>query len=257
MTIDIAKIIEAAEAGGEVLRKYFGQNLAIEEKSMPSDFRTIADTESEKAILNILQPAFPQAAIFSEEIGAIEGSSDYRFIIDPLDGTNNFVIGVPNFSVSIGLVKGEEIQAAVIHHAVTKNTYHAKRGGGTYLGKSKLQVNSQDELTKSTVAHTLSYQTYHDRTTVVHQALYGNRLKRLLENWAPTLEYCMVASGRMEAILNEDNEIYDFVAGKLIMREAGAKITRLDGSPDDDMNSTFLATNGTKLHEEILKILAS
>ena len=96
-------IIKAAVAGGKITKKYFGKVLELEGKTRPSDFRTKADLESEKAIIKILEKSFPTYNIISEEAGEINKNSEYTFEIDPLDGTNNFVLGIPYFSIGIGL----------------------------------------------------------------------------------------------------------------------------------------------------------
>ena len=92
-------LIEAAHAGGEILKKYFGQTLNLIEKSTASDFKTEADIGSERAILTILRNKFPKYNIHSEEEGKFDNGSEYTIIVDPLDGTNNFVLGIPNFSL--------------------------------------------------------------------------------------------------------------------------------------------------------------
>src|SRR5687768_13571695 len=126
----IADIIKAAEAAGEVIAGYFGEVLEIEEKTTVADIRTKADTEAEAIVLHILKQSFPDAGIYSEEMGEIENDSPYRFVIDPLDGSHNFNLGIPNFTVSIALTRKRETIAAVVHHPILKKTYHAEKGKG-------------------------------------------------------------------------------------------------------------------------------
>ena len=133
MTIDIYKIIIAAESGGEVIKKYFGRVLELEQKSIAGDVRTRADTEAEEIILSTLQKDFPTFNIYSEEAGNIDKKSEYTFVLDPLDGSNNFVLGIPVFCVSIGLLKGKEIIAGVIYHPILKDIYFAEKGEGAYF----------------------------------------------------------------------------------------------------------------------------
>lgn len=125
--MDINSVILAAQSGGKIIRKYFGKALDIEVKTTGSDFRTKADTDSERAIIKIITDTFPTFNILSEESGLIDKKSEYTFIIDPLDGSNNFVVGIPNFSVSIGLVWGDTIILGVIHHPILNHTYHAQK----------------------------------------------------------------------------------------------------------------------------------
>ena len=155
--INLTSIITAAQAAGKVIRGYFGQTLEIEEKSTLSDFRTKADTESERAILQILTKEYPSFNIFSEEAGLIDKKSEHTFIIDPLDGSNNFVLGIPNFSVSIGLLKGERAVAGVIHIPTLNHTYYAQEGQGSFMGEIPLHVNDEPNIKKATVSYTAGY----------------------------------------------------------------------------------------------------
>src|SRR3989338_4878503 len=107
-------IIAAAKAGGKIVKKYFGKIQSVEEKSCAWDFRTEADVKSEEVIIKILTSEFPTYNILSEECGLIDNESEYTFYIDPLDGTNNFFIGIPNFSVLIALAKGRETLFGVV-----------------------------------------------------------------------------------------------------------------------------------------------
>src|SRR3989338_55849 len=148
---DQKEIIRAAKAGGEVVRKYFGTVLTIVEKSKASDVRTEADVESEAAIISILKKAFPAYNIFSEECGLIDKKSEYTFYIDPLDGTNNFTIGVPNFSVSIALVRGTEIIFGAIYLPMLDLVYTAAKGEGGFCNNRKLTLSAETALERSTV----------------------------------------------------------------------------------------------------------
>jgi myo-inositol-1(or 4)-monophosphatase len=127
------EVIRAAKTGGEVVRKYFGKSLKLEGKTIPADFRTKADLESEKVIIKILSKSFPKYNIFSEEIGEIDKNSEYTFHVDPLDGTNNFALGIPYSSVSIGLTRGDEIIFGVVYNPMLDNLYYAEKGRGSFF----------------------------------------------------------------------------------------------------------------------------
>lgn len=118
----IEPIIDAAQAGGKIIRNYFGKSIETVQKSTTADFQTLADLESEAEILKILIKAFPSYNIFSEETGAIDNGSDYQFIIDPMDGTHNFTMGIPNFTVSIGLMYKDTVIVGVVHSVMTQET---------------------------------------------------------------------------------------------------------------------------------------
>lgn len=256
MDTDIEKIIAAAKAGGKVLQHYFGQSLETVIKSNASDFRTKADVQSEKAIIDLLGKKFPDYTIHSEEAGTIQRQSDYTFVIDPLDGTNNFVLGIPNFSVSIGLVQGDTIIAGVIYCPMVDYVYHATRGNGAYFDGTRLAVNNETNLANATVAYTCHYQWDAQEQVRLTGKLYGNDAKRVMVNWAPTYDFCMLAAGRIEAIVNSNTELYDFAAGKLIAMEAGAICTNQDGTPERaDTNRKFIISSTDAMCRQLVTFM--
>lgn len=250
------EIIKAAKAGGKIVKKYFGKVLEIEGKSEPRDFRTKADLESEKAIIKILEKAFPEYNIISEEAGEANKNSEYTFVIDPLDGTNNFVLGVPYFSTSIGLMKGDNVIFGVVYDPISENTYCAEKGRGSYLNGKRIHVNKESDIKNSSVSLVVNYGFSFEKYMKMMSGLYGTNVKRVLTLWSVALDYCLLASGKIEALVLHEVPLYDFIAGKLIANEAGAKISDFSGNMlSGDRKGRFLTTNGTKIHQEILEIL--
>ena len=243
------------EVGNKNLN-YFGQALTYDIKSSVADVRSKADIEADEQIVNFLKEIFPEYSIYSEEQGEFNNNSEYRFIVDPLDGTNNFSIGVPVFTSSVALVKEDQIIFGVIYNPVTKNMYHAIKDQGAYKNHSKIKVNNNSEITSSTIAYTVGY-SYPRMESLDRISKFTNlNCKRLTTFWSPANDYCLLASGRIEAIVNEKNDIYDYAAGKLIAMEAGAKITNLNGLPDTTAsNSSFVASNATNIHDDILNVI--
>lgn len=253
----ITTMIAAAHAGGKELSRYFGNHVDIKIKSMAADFQTSADLASEKAILDVFQPAYPNYNTFAEEQGRIDRGSEYTLVVDPLDGTNNFVLGIPYFSVSIALMKGPNIIAAVVHHPIRGHTYHALAGGGAFLNNQKIHVNQQGELSHATLAYVAYYGTKPEVECDFVRPFFAAGIKRLLTLWSPALEFGLLGEGKIEAVVCNGCEFYDYAAGKLIAREAGANITTLRGEPESsDENKFFIASNGTVIHEQLIKILA-
>jgi|GEM_PF-383676 len=250
------KIIEAAQAGGQILKQYFGQILDIEEKSMPADFVTTADLQSEAAILNILKKEFPDYNIKSEEAGRIDKGSKNTFIIDPLDGSNNFVIGVPFFSANIALLKNNEIIFSVVSDPISNQTFYAIKGQGSFLDGKKISVNGINNINKATVSFSCPYKIKIGHYTDQFAKIYKTGAKRVLANWSPAMEFCFLANGKIEALVSEENEDFDFVAGKLIAREAGALITDFSGEREkDDLNSSFVMANSQPILDSLLAAL--
>jgi myo-inositol-1(or 4)-monophosphatase len=256
MDINIDDVIKAAHAGGAIVRQYFGEVLETEQKSNVGDLRTKADVESEQAILAVLQQAFPSVNIYAEESGRIDNQSDYTFVIDPLDGTNNFVLGIPDFAISIGLLKGGEAILGVIYNPILDQVYSAEKGKGAYLNGKRLQVNSESDITHATVSYTSGYNTAREYSDNVVGGLRQLSIKRLVDHWAPAYDYCLLASGRIEVVISKEGDLEDYVAAKVIVSEAGGKITGFDNSPVDGAAPDFVATNNTAIHDQILELLA-
>ncbi len=250
-------IIEAARAGGEILKNYFGQNLAAEQKSMVADFKTKADEESEAVILQILKENYPNYNILAEEKGKEYNDSAYTLIIDPLDGTNNFSLGIAYFAISIALVKKDDIEFGLIYNPITNQMFYAIKNKGAYLNNKKIAVSNETDFKKATVGYTAGYGVHNDKWALNLNTKMNkqNMIKRYLITWCGALDLCLVALGRFEALINYDNEIYDFLAGKLIAKEAGAVITDFKGKKDQYNNGIFLASNNKIIHQNILDIL--
>lgn len=250
------EIIKAAKAGGAVLKEYFGKVLEIEGKTIPADFRTKADLESEQAVLEILSKAFPKYNIISEEAGEINKNSEYTFYVDPLDGTNNFVLGIPFFSVSIGLIKGNDIIFGAVYNPILDNLYCAEKGKGAFLNDKEITVNKESDIENSSVSLVFSFECPKEYEPAIFEKLFTKSVKRVLLNWSMALDLCLLAAGKMEAMVVKELHLWDFAAGKLIAKEAGALFTDFSGEVEkDDTKKTFLVTNGTKIHKEILEIL--
>ena len=254
-------IIAAAQAGGEVIAGYFGQALDIQEKSRASDFRTVADTDAEQAILKQLTHHYPNINIYAEESGITDHGSPLTFVIDPLDGSNNFMLNIPNFSSSIALMLGDRTILGVVHNPMLGHTYWARENGGAYLRQgsgadmreTRLSVNREAAMGRATIALACGYHVPTTFDETVARQLNNQDVKRLTRQWSPAYDHCLLAAGRIEGIINEQSDVYDYAAGKLIAREAGARITGYDGQPAPDTHNQFVASNGTALHDALLQ----
>lgn len=258
MDTNVAAIIRAAEAGGKKTLSYFGKSIEYKEKTTASDFRTIADIESEKTIVQILVKQFPSYNILSEESGFINQNSEYTFVIDPLDGSNNFILGIPNFAISIGLVKNNIGIIGVVHLPILQKTYFAQQGKGSFLGRKRLFVNKESNIRKATVSYTYGYTVSTLYSEKLIHKINSLKVKRYLVNWSPAAEFCLLASGKIEGIINYKNDRYDYTAGKIIAREAGALITDFNGqSEKDEEANIFIASNNRQIHKKILEIISA
>ncbi len=256
MNIQISDVVEAARAGGDVVRGYFGKVLEAEQKSIAGDLRTKADVESEQAIIATLQKRYPLVNIYAEESGYIDKGSDSTFVVDPLDGTNNFVLGLPNFAVSIGVLKGDETTLGVIYNPILDQVYFAEKGKGAFLNGTQIHVNGESDISRATVSYTCGYHTPREYSGNVKRQLRDMGVKRLLDNWAPAYDYCLLASGRIEVVISKEGDLEDYVAAKIIVSEAGGKITDFGGASTDGRSADFVATNGSAVHNQIVALLS-
>jgi myo-inositol-1(or 4)-monophosphatase len=137
------------------------------------------------------------------------------------------------------------------------NVYSAEKGQGSYLDGKKMQVNKEADIRQATICNNYGYEMHFNEEIKVLDGLYSKDAKRVMTNWSPTFDFCMLASGRVEGIINNGSELHDFAAGKLIAREAGAIITDFSGGPEtSDKNPLFLASNGTAIHKYLVEVMS-
>ncbi|HPJ17390.1 MAG TPA: inositol monophosphatase [Candidatus Woesebacteria bacterium] len=242
---------------GEIIIKYFGKAVILTEKSSAADLRTQADLETEKFIIEKLNQNFPNWNIQGEETGLTDKQSEFTFFIDPIEGTSNFAMGIPVFAINLGLMKNKDIVFGMIHNPITKDTYYATSGGGAFVNETKIRVNDENEINRSTVDYNFSYGTPIEIRDIVTGSLRKAGIKRGLDMWCGGYTFCLLASGKIEAVLCEGDQLYDFVAGKLIAKEAGAKITDFKGLPETDItNNRFIASNGKAVQSLLIDILS-
>ncbi len=240
---------------GEVLLRYFGKVKKFEYKSTKFDVVTEADKESEMCIANLIHANFPDHHILGEEgMENIEGSSEYKWIIDPLDGTTNFSHAVPIFAVSIGIEHKGDIIMGAVYNPFVRELFFAERGEGAWLNEESISVSDIDDINKSLLVTGFPY----DRSTIDFLLKYVREVlvksHGLLRLGSAALDLCYVASGRLEGFWEFSLNPWDTAAGYLIVKEAGGKVTEINGSPYTHYCKKILATNG-KVHDALLAIL--
>lgn len=247
---------KAALEAAKVIKKYtdkFGEKKLKDGDK--TNFATKADTEAEKTIIQILTKHFPQHNIIAEEGGKRNNSSDYTWVIDPLDGSNAFTANIPTFSISIGLIKNKKPFLGVIYHVSLARLYWAKEGAGAYLNNKKIHVSNIKELDETGAQLDFG----HSFRRQMKLDLYVNKLiKRVgyvFSFGSAVLELAMVASGSLDLLVSQA-WIWDFVAGAVIVREAGGMVTDFEGKEPDWTKErlNIVASNGL-IHEQILEAL--
>lgn len=247
---------EAALSAGRIISKYAGKAYTVSVKNDDaSDFATEADLEAEKVIIKILTAKFPQTSIIAEESGQTLKDSEYTWVIDPVDGTFSFAVGVPYYSVSIGLLKNNQPILGVIYNVSMKQLYWAELGKGSFLNGKKIQVSSRNKLEQAAASfdfgHRQKRQEKIDKyitpliTKVGYPYLFGSAVATL----------GMVAQGTLDCYVNQA-WIWDFTAGTIIVREAGGKVTDFEGNePDWSKQRLSIVTSNGLIHDDILKEL--
>lgn len=245
----------AARAGGAILRSYFGRPLAIQEKQ-GADIVTEADLAAEETICAVLRTSHPDFGIFSEEQGLAEGEAEYLWMVDPLDGTTNFVVGIPQFGVSIALVHKQETVLGVVYHPMTDVLWRASRGRGAWRNDTVLSVaTTTSDLRRAVIATIQGYLAQEDLSNAIRGVL-RDHVKRVLTNWAPALDWCLLAEGSIAALVSLDSEREDQLAGTCIAQEAGVLVTDLLGSPYASQMTRLLAAGHPALHAALVQLLA-
>ena len=249
--------IQAAKAGAEVLLTYH-ENLRHDQVALkgPNDFVTEADRESERRVSEVLRRAFPDHAITGEEGGASGGSAEYRWIIDPLDGTTNFVYGIPFFCVSVGLAKGDDLVLGVVHDPLRNELFAAERGRGATRNGATLRVSDCARLDDALLCTGFPFKEVgHADAYVASFAAFLRRSRSIRRCGAAALDLCYVAAGRADGFYEWGLSPWDIAAGAVILTEAGGRITDFQGE-DAYMRGDVIASN-TRIHADMLGIIGS
>jgi myo-inositol-1(or 4)-monophosphatase len=251
-------MVAAARKAGRPLNRDLGEleNLQISMKG-PADFVTSADKRTERILIEELTRARPGYGILAEESGAQEGADKtHRFIIDPIDGTTNFMHGVPHFAISIALEREGQLVAGVIYNPVTDDLYTAEKGHGAYHNNRRLRVTARKTLPPSLIATGLPWMGREDgmaralaETKAVLSTTSGIR-----RFGAASLDMAFVAEGRFDGYWERGLSPWDIAAGIVLVREAGGMITDLNGG-QDMLNSGDILTANEHLHPQLLKLL--
>ena len=247
---------EAALKAGKLLMSSYGKlkNSQIHVKSK-NDFVTELDKKSEKLIISAIKRSFPKHSIQGEESGLAKGAGAL-WIVDPLDGTANYIHQFPMFSVSIGVMAGGALQAGVVYDPVHRELFSSARGKGAYLNKKRFQVSKINRLSDAFMATGIPFRArnrfgeYMSSFRKISLASAGMR-----RGGSAALDLAYVACGRLDGFWEINLSPWDIAAGALLIQEAGGKVTDLWGRADYLQNGDILASNG-KIHAQIHAVTA-
>jgi myo-inositol-1(or 4)-monophosphatase len=240
----LANLEAAARAGGRVLVDAFNSldSLHVRTKG-PSDFVSEADVGSESAIRAVLMAALPDAAWRGEESGFSEGrSSGYEFVVDPLDGTTNFLCGIPHFAISIALRQADRTICGVVYQPLTDEMFAATAGSGATRNGAPIRVSTRAHWEKVVLATGIPHRgsAYH-LTFAAELAQIRERVGGLRRFGAAALDLAWVACGRFDGFWERGLSAWDVAAGNLLVREAGGVVAGLDPDHDPDTGISLLA----------------
>jgi myo-inositol-1(or 4)-monophosphatase len=250
-------MVKAAQKAARSLKRDFGEveRLQVSLKG-PANFVTAADRRAEEILREELGRARPGYGFLGEEGGRHEGSDKtHLWIVDPLDGTTNFLHGIPQFAVSIGLERDGAMVAGVIYNPATDELYTAERGSGAFLNESRIRVAARRRLNETVVGCGMPHRgrgglhEFRDELTRMQDEVAG--LRRF---GAAALDLAWVASGRLDAFWERNLSPWDMAAGMLIIREAGGFVTDLDGG-DAMLTKGHIIAGNEAIHGALLRLL--
>lgn len=246
--------MEAARAGGDIIKEGFNKLKTIEYKGY-ADPVTEYDRRSEAAITRIISGAFPEHTILAEEEQSKEGDSNIKWIIDPIDGTINFIQGIPFSAVSIGLEVGDEIVLGVVFNPLLDELFHAVKDKGAFLNGNSIHVTKKEKVGEIFVATGFPYaregrmdDLLKPLPTMLTDFMGMRRLG------AASIDLAYVACGRFDAYYEESLNPWDTAAGMLLVTEAGGKVTDYYNNRYSPYNRTILASNGL-IHQRMTDLL--
>ena len=248
-------LLQATKAAAEIIKEYSTRSFTISNKEGINNLVTEVDHKSEEVIFGIIKENFPGHQILSEEYGEIVQDSNYKWIIDPIDGTINFANHIPVCCVSIGIEVNGKIEMGAVYNPFIDEFFFAQRGYGATLNEAKISVSEQSELVKSCLATGFPY-TYLDMPNGPLEVFSkfirkGVPVRRL---GSAAIDLCYVAAGRFEGFYEHKLNAWDSAAGFLIVEEAGGKVTDMNGDIYNPYKPGIIATNGL-IHDDLLAVV--
>ena len=258
-SVELELAIRAAKAGGEVICRYFAKDSLTDVEQKIQDQQnqglvTNADLESEQVIVDTIRQAFPGHSILAEESYRESLEAEHLWIIDPLDGTNNFAHGIPHFAVSIAYYRQGRPDCGVIYQPVTNELFTTESGHGACHNGRSVLVNRHQKLDETMVAVGF----YYDRgqmmqdTLATMERLFRSNIHGIRRMGTASLDLVQVGLGRFGAYFEYALSPWDFAAGRLFVEEAGGRVTDCLGAELKLQNSSLLASNGF-LHQVMLE----
>lgn len=245
---------DIAREAGALLLPYFQRRIGFEYKG-DADLVTEADRLSEKLVVSRIRAQFPTHDIIGEEGTRRDTGSDYKWYVDPLDGTTNFAHGFPVFCVSLGLEYKGELIAGVLYDPTRDELFSAEQGSGAYLNGARIQVSKTKRLCESLLATGFPSHKRHKNPNIYFYHTITLRSHGVRRAGSAALDLANVACGRVDGFWEFNLNPWDTAAGVVLVREAGGMVSRFDGSPFRIDSRETLASNGI-IHQELMEVMA-
>ncbi len=251
-------MIRSADKAARALRRDYGEvaNLQVSRKG-PADFVSAADLKAEQILREELSRARPDYALLMEESGASanRATAERCWIVDPLDGTTNFLHGLPHFAISIALEERGELIAGVVFDPIKNEMYYAEKGQGAYLNNRRIRVSSRDRLEDALIATGIPFMGHGDRPAFMAELDAVSGKVAGVRRWGTaSLDLAYVAAGRYDGYWERDLSSWDIAAGIVLVREAGGQVSEIGGKNIRHQSASILATNET-LHTPLNRLL--
>ena len=251
-------ITKACNKASRLLIRDFGEieNLQVSSKG-PGDFVSSADKRTEKIIIEELQKAHPDYGIITEESGFINKlNKKNRWIVDPIDGTMNFLNGVPHFAISVGYEEDNEIKCGVIFDPIKNEMFYAEKGNGAYLNNSRIRVSNKKKLADSLIVTGGPKHNSEIKEEIFKEFInISNKVHSPIRKLgSAALDVAYVASGRFDGYWQKEVNYWDIAAGIIILREAGGFINLFDTDTDTSLKRNILASN-SNIHDELSELI--
>jgi len=246
--------IRVAKDAGRLLRDRVGTRIDIGHKGS-INIVTDVDLASERLIREAISTYYPRHEILAEEGGLSESGSEYRWIVDPLDGTTNYAHGYPIFCVSIALECKGQIVLGVVYDPMRDELFAAEHGGGAALNNRPIRVSGTAELMQGLLSTGFPYDIKTSKlTNLDHWANFAMSAQALRRDGAAALDLCYVACGRFDGFWELNLSPWDTAAGTLIVTEAGGRVTNFTGGPFSNYELQVVASNGL-IHDRMIEVL--
>ena len=255
LSAEINVLEKICDKVSKVIIRDFGEveKLQVSRKG-PGDFVTKTDKKVEKIIIEELEKARPKYGFIAEESGERKNESEFNWVIDPIDGTSNFMHGIPHFAISIALEKNGEVISGIVCDPIKNETFYAEKGRGAYLNNRRIRVSSRKSLDEVIGLYGCPPMLKIDGNKFFDQIKKASSQIHKLRNYgSAALDFAYVAAGRADFAWYDHLNYWDYAAGKIILLEAGGTITDFAGKSFVKQKETFISNS--YIHDEVIKIL--